>query len=41
MTLYEGACSTIFAVAIMAILLFLAHIWPEIEIRIRKERKMK
>jgi hypothetical protein len=41
MNIYEGACSTVFAMAIMAVLLWLAHVWPEIEIRISKERKTK
>jgi hypothetical protein len=41
MTIYEACTGVSLAVAIMAALLWLAHIWPEIEIRINKERKTK
>jgi hypothetical protein len=41
MTISEACPAVAFAVTIMAALLWLAHVWPEIEIRISKERNRK
>jgi hypothetical protein len=41
MTIYEACLPVAFAIVIMAVLLWLAHVWPEIEIRISKERNRK